>query len=205
MKAEEVMTREVITANDDASLEEIAAMGDHNMEEIEAALKVVQSLDPAGVGARNVVECLLLQIAVEYPDEPELKTLVRDHLEELERRQIPKIAKAIEHRRLRRLQGEVPPPVRPLVLAVDGAGEGTRDDAADRVLALNQDAMDRHLQFVDPAGQDGEVVEFEIRGIGRMRLNVRDPLKRSWEKGIYMGADSTNPDAVRRNRPQTPR
>jgi 2-keto-4-pentenoate hydratase/2-oxohepta-3-ene-1,7-dioic acid hydratase in catechol pathway len=49
--------------------------------------------------------------------------------------------------------------------------------------------------------QDGEVVDFEIRGVGRMRLNVRDPLKRTWEKGIYMGADSTNPEAVRRNRP----
>jgi 2-keto-4-pentenoate hydratase/2-oxohepta-3-ene-1,7-dioic acid hydratase in catechol pathway len=49
--------------------------------------------------------------------------------------------------------------------------------------------------------QDGEVVDFEIHGIGRMRLTVRDPLKRTWEKGIYMGADSTNPEAVRRNRP----
>jgi 2-keto-4-pentenoate hydratase/2-oxohepta-3-ene-1,7-dioic acid hydratase in catechol pathway len=49
--------------------------------------------------------------------------------------------------------------------------------------------------------QDGEVVDFEIHGIGRMRLYVRDPLKRSWDKGIYMGADSTNPEAVKRNRP----
>jgi 2-keto-4-pentenoate hydratase/2-oxohepta-3-ene-1,7-dioic acid hydratase in catechol pathway len=49
--------------------------------------------------------------------------------------------------------------------------------------------------------QDGEVVDFEIQGIGRMRLDVRDPLKRTWEKGIYMGPDSTNPEAVRRNRP----
>jgi 2-keto-4-pentenoate hydratase/2-oxohepta-3-ene-1,7-dioic acid hydratase in catechol pathway len=49
--------------------------------------------------------------------------------------------------------------------------------------------------------QDGEVVDFEIHGIGRMRLSVRDPLKRRWEKGIYMGADSTNPEAVKRNRP----
>jgi hypothetical protein len=31
---------------------------------------------------------------------------------------------------------------------------------------------------------------------------VRDPLKRSWEKGIYMGADSTNPEAIKRNRPK---
>lgn len=50
--------------------------------------------------------------------------------------------------------------------------------------------------------QDGEVVDFEIHGIGRMRLHVRDPLKRTWEKGIYMGPDSTNPEAVRRNRPK---
>ena len=49
--------------------------------------------------------------------------------------------------------------------------------------------------------QDGEVVDFEIHGIGRMRLSVRDPLKRTWEKGIYMGADSTNPEAIKRNRP----
>lgn len=35
--------------------------------------------------------------------------------------------------------------------------------------------------------QDGEVVDFEIHGIGRMRLSVRDPLKRTWEKGIYIG------------------
>jgi 2-keto-4-pentenoate hydratase/2-oxohepta-3-ene-1,7-dioic acid hydratase in catechol pathway len=51
--------------------------------------------------------------------------------------------------------------------------------------------------------QDGEVVDFEIHGIGRMRLHVRDPLERSWEKGIYMGADSTHPEAVQRNRPTT--
>ncbi len=51
--------------------------------------------------------------------------------------------------------------------------------------------------------QDGEVVDFEIHGIGRMRLPVRDPLKRSWETGIYMGPDSTNPEAVRRNRPKS--
>src|SRR5438034_1401518 len=49
--------------------------------------------------------------------------------------------------------------------------------------------------------QAGEVVDFEIHGVGRMRLYVRDPLKRTWDKGIYMGPDSTNPEAVRRNRP----
>jgi hypothetical protein len=38
-----------------------------------------------------------------------------------------------------------------------------------------------------------------------MRLDVRDPLKRTWDKGIYMGSDSTHPDAVTRNRPPAAR
>jgi 2-keto-4-pentenoate hydratase/2-oxohepta-3-ene-1,7-dioic acid hydratase in catechol pathway len=50
--------------------------------------------------------------------------------------------------------------------------------------------------------QDDETVEIEIERIGRMSLQVTDPLKRKWERGIYMGADSTNPEAVRRHRPQ---
>ena len=50
--------------------------------------------------------------------------------------------------------------------------------------------------------QDGETVEIEIQNIGRMSLKVADPLKRTWERGVYMGVDSTNPDAVKRHRPQ---
>jgi len=50
--------------------------------------------------------------------------------------------------------------------------------------------------------QDGETVEIEVQHVGRMSLNVVDPLKRTWERGIYMGADSTNPEAVKRHRPQ---
>jgi len=40
--------------------------------------------------------------------------------------------------------------------------------------------------------QDGESVDIEIQNIGKMSLKVRDPLKRSWERGVYMGVDSTN-------------
>jgi 2-keto-4-pentenoate hydratase/2-oxohepta-3-ene-1,7-dioic acid hydratase in catechol pathway len=49
--------------------------------------------------------------------------------------------------------------------------------------------------------QDSETVEILIHGIGRMALKVEDPLKRTWERGIYMGQDSVNHEAVRRNRP----
>lgn len=40
--------------------------------------------------------------------------------------------------------------------------------------------------------QDGELVELEVERVGRMRLRVRDPLRRGWERGVYLGTDSTN-------------
>lgn len=45
--------------------------------------------------------------------------------------------------------------------------------------------------------QDGELCELELEKIGRMAVHVRDPLGRRWERGIYMGPDSTNPEARR--------
>ncbi len=45
--------------------------------------------------------------------------------------------------------------------------------------------------------QDGELCEIEVERIGRMAVHVRDPLKRQWERGIYMGPNSTNPAARR--------
>jgi 2-keto-4-pentenoate hydratase/2-oxohepta-3-ene-1,7-dioic acid hydratase in catechol pathway len=47
--------------------------------------------------------------------------------------------------------------------------------------------------------QDGEICDFEIEKVGRMRLYVSDPMKRTWERGVYMGPNSTNLEA-RRNR-----
>src|SRR6202795_1908301 len=44
-----------------ASLEEISEMGQHAVADVERGLRVVQSLDPAGVAARNLRECLQLQ------------------------------------------------------------------------------------------------------------------------------------------------
>ena len=50
--------------------------------------------------------------------------------------------------------------------------------------------------------QHDETIEIEIQSIGKMTQKVSDPLKRTWERGVYMGADSTNPEAVKRHRPQ---
>jgi len=78
-----------------ASLEEIAAAGEHTQEQVEEALRVVQSLDPAGVGARNLRECLLLQIESMNGKGGVVWTIVSNHLRLMETRQYREIAKQL--------------------------------------------------------------------------------------------------------------
>ena len=78
-----------------ASLEEIATAGEHKPEIVEEALKVVQSLDPAGVGARNLRECLLLQIESVNGRGGVAWQIVSNHLRLLETRQYKEIAKLL--------------------------------------------------------------------------------------------------------------
>jgi RNA polymerase sigma-54 factor len=76
-----------------ASLDEIAAAGMHKAEILEEALRVVQSLDPSGVGARNLRECLLLQIESMNGRGGVAWQIVFSHLRQLETRQYKEIAK----------------------------------------------------------------------------------------------------------------
>ena len=61
---------------------------------------------------------------------------------------------------------------------------------------LGTDFHIAHQQEREPG--DGADVE---AGQGHS-VASRWPLKRTWERGVYMGVDSTNPDAVKRHRPQ---
>jgi RNA polymerase sigma-54 factor len=55
------------------------------------ALTVVQQLEPAGVGARDLRECLLLQLTPDMPCYDELKTLISGHLDDLKDNRLPAI------------------------------------------------------------------------------------------------------------------
>src|SRR5579872_715500 len=81
------------------SVEEIAASGEHTQADVEQALKVVQSLDPAGIGCRDVRECLLLQIESRGGKGGVAWQIVADHLKLLESHQ---------HRELARVMGRPP-------------------------------------------------------------------------------------------------
>ncbi len=78
-----------------ASLDEIAAMGDHSREDMEIALRAVQSLEPAGVGARDLRECLLLQLESRNAKNSVAWLIVFKHLRLLETRQFRELAKAM--------------------------------------------------------------------------------------------------------------
>ncbi len=75
------------------SLEELVpnAPVETTVEELEEALRLVQRLDPPGVGARSLQECLLLQLRPEMPHYETLKTLLEHYLEDLEYNRLPQI------------------------------------------------------------------------------------------------------------------
>lgn len=67
------------------------------VEELEIALRRVQALDPAGVGARSVGECLQLQLpTIEDEQERELAgRIIADHLQALAAKDVAGMAKAL--------------------------------------------------------------------------------------------------------------
>ena len=58
-------------------------------------LSCLQSLQPAGVGARDLAECLLLQVQDDDPYAPALRTLIRRHLEDVAANRLSSISRAL--------------------------------------------------------------------------------------------------------------
>jgi len=78
-----------------ASLEEIASAGEHKLADVQEALRFVQTLDPAGVGARNPQECLLLQIESVNGKGGVAWQIISSHMRLLETRQYKEIARLL--------------------------------------------------------------------------------------------------------------
>lgn len=58
-------------------------------------LTVIQSLDPAGIGARTLQECLLLQFQRTRQDNPLVQALIQDHLPDIAKNHLPDIAREL--------------------------------------------------------------------------------------------------------------
>ncbi len=79
-----------------ASLDEMAVQGNHTRPIMEAGLKAVQSLDPAGVGARDLKECMLLQLESANGKGGVAWQIVSNHMRLLEMRQFKELAKVLQ-------------------------------------------------------------------------------------------------------------
>jgi RNA polymerase sigma-54 factor len=80
-----------------ATPEEIASACAAEPGEVEELTEMIrQEFDPPGVGARDLRDCLLLQIRRHAKPHPLAAALVRDHLDDLSRNQIPKLAKKLK-------------------------------------------------------------------------------------------------------------
>ncbi|MBG0775802.1 MAG: RNA polymerase factor sigma-54 [Desulfovibrionaceae bacterium] len=76
-----------------ASAEEIGQAVGASAEEVELVLARIQRFDPVGVACRTPQECLLVQMETYGYDDPVLVELVREHLEDLEKRRYKPLAR----------------------------------------------------------------------------------------------------------------
>jgi RNA polymerase sigma-54 factor len=78
-----------------ATCEEMAQKENFDLHEVEAVLYRIQEFDPVGVAARDLKECLLVQIYdMDYEDEV-LERIVENHLTDLEKKNYGHIAKTL--------------------------------------------------------------------------------------------------------------
>ena len=104
MQTDDALVREIGSAiignlDDDgylvASFEELADMGSWPVADVERALRLVQGFDPVGVAARDLQECLLLQLRHLGLEGTPTEKVVTDHLRLLQNHQVPEIARKL--------------------------------------------------------------------------------------------------------------
>jgi RNA polymerase sigma-54 factor len=71
----------------------VKSMGDDvSLEDAERALKIVQGFEPPGVAARDIQECLLLQLDERGEDYDFVASIIRDYFDDVLNNRLPKIA-----------------------------------------------------------------------------------------------------------------
>jgi RNA polymerase sigma-54 factor len=78
------------------SIEEIAQTEDFDVELVEDVLDTIQRMDPAGVAARDLKECLLIQLRANRLKNGIVEQIISSHLGDLETRNYQGIAKALK-------------------------------------------------------------------------------------------------------------
>jgi RNA polymerase sigma-54 factor len=77
------------------TLEEVAALGPWSKDLVLDALHIVQQLDPTGIGARNLQECLILQLEAHGMGDRLAARLIRDYFPKLINHKLPEVAREL--------------------------------------------------------------------------------------------------------------
>jgi RNA polymerase sigma-54 factor len=77
------------------SLNDVALQTGLPLEMVQQAAKILKSFDPPGIGAEDLEECLLLQLAAKGRNDSLAGRIIRDYFALLTRRRIPEIARKI--------------------------------------------------------------------------------------------------------------
>jgi len=76
-----------------ASLSDLALLAALPLATMQEAAKLLQTFDPAGIGAESLADCLLMQLVQKGRGKSVAARIIRDHLELLMRRRIPDLAR----------------------------------------------------------------------------------------------------------------
>jgi len=77
-------------------LEEVAQTFNVSVEEVDRILEIIQAFDPPGVGARNLQECLLLQLRARGMEDSTAARIIRDHFDEFKQKKYLEISKKLK-------------------------------------------------------------------------------------------------------------
>jgi RNA polymerase sigma-54 factor len=78
-----------------STLQEVSEKSSFTVDELDDALTIIHDLDPPGVGALNLKECLLLQIKDFGPDRKLLTDIINNYLSLIEKRDYPGLSKKL--------------------------------------------------------------------------------------------------------------
>jgi RNA polymerase sigma-54 factor len=162
-----------------AETAELAEQLGRTVDEVDKALLLIQSFDPSGVAARSIQECLLLQLRADSEPDPISVEIVEKHMDDLERRRYPEIARALKQpldrimESVEEIQGLEPKPGRRFVvsdsryIAPDVTLQKIGDDY---VVVLNDEGLPRlrvnslyRSLLRGSAGEDKQFVEQKLR------------------------------------------
>ena len=115
---------------------------------LDEAIELLQSFEPRGIGARDSVEAMLMQLAPEDPDISDIAAMLREHLPALARNKIPDVAKAL---------GRTPAQV---------------EDLMERIRRLNPRPGEEFIRDDNPVVRPDALVEMDQ--VGNIQVAVDD-------------------------------